>query len=86
MTLFASNGNMAAFQGILGGCVTFYRERRRFEAFDRVAGRTFPAVCTSPESPLVGVFVAVRAFCKRHGGPKVSVRVAIGTTHLRMLA
>jgi hypothetical protein len=86
MALVTSNGNMEAFQWVLCGHVIFDAKRGRLETFDRVAGSTFPAVCTRPELAFVRILVAVRAFCKWHGRFEISVRVAVGTSHRRVLA
>jgi hypothetical protein len=86
MAFVTSNGNMAAFQWVFGGRVIFDGKRRGLETFDRVAGRTFSAVCTGPELAFVRILVAVRALCKWHGRFEISVRVAVGTSHRRVLA
>lgn len=86
MTLVASNRNMTAFQWIFCYPVIFDAKRRGFEPFNRVAGRTFSAVCTCPKLTFVRVFVAIRALCKRHGRLEVSACVAVGTFHCRMFA
>ena len=86
MALVASNGNMAAFQWVFCGRVILDGKRRWLETFDRVAGSTFPAVCTAPELTFVRILVAVRTLCKWHGRFEISVRVAVGTSHRRVLA
>ena len=86
MALVTNNGNVAAFQWVFCGRVIFDGKRRGLETFDRVAGSTFPAVCTGPELAFVRILVAVRALCKWHRRFEISVRVAVGTSHRRVLA
>jgi len=86
VALFASDGNMAAFQRIFCGRVIFDGERRRLETLDRVAGSTLSAICASAELAFVRIFVAIRALREWHWSFEISVRVAIGASHRRVLA
>lgn len=86
MALVASNRHMPAFQRIFCGRVIFDSKRRWLEPFNRMAGGTFPAVGTGPELTFVRILVAVRALCKWHRRFEVSVCVAVGASHHRMLA
>jgi hypothetical protein len=86
MTFVTSYLRMTALERVFGCCVVFYGKCRRFKTVHVVARRTFPAIWSPKELPLVRIFVTVHAFGKRHRRFKVPVRVAIAACHRRMLA
>ena len=51
-----------------------------------MARRTFAPVRTAAELPLMGILMAIHAFCEWHRSFKISVLVAVRAIYLRMFA
>src|SRR5450631_1860222 len=87
MALRAFQTRMPALQRIRAGGVFLHGKRRGLPALHVVAGSALPAVRTLGELPVVRIgLVAVHALLEYQGLFEISVRVALGTIHSRVLA
>ena len=83
----ALHHGMPALQRIGRGGVVLYREGRRFEAINSVAGSALTAAWTLGKLRAVWIrLVTIRTLLKDQRFPEISVRVASGTFHRGMLA
>lgn len=86
MTLRALHRRVFAFQGVAGGLVLVYAERRRLPALDFVTFPAFTLRRASGKLPVVNIFVAVHTIRKSQRLFEVSSGVARDAVHLGVRA
>jgi len=86
MAFVARHGHVFTFKGILCRCMIFHTKGRGLETVDVMARRTFATVRAAAELPLMGILMAIHAFCEWHGSFKISVLVAVRAIYFRMFA
>jgi len=86
VALHALQARVTALQRVVGRSVFFHGEKGRLPSLYVVAGRTFAAILTLDELPVMSILVAIRALLEWDLLLEIAVGVALGAIDSEVLA